>query len=294
MLSRWVVLLCACSRLIFAATPGAAEGYTLVLEDGRRIDITAYEEKGDWVYYYRYDARIGVPRKKVKSIMAHPPREDAVPLDDEILGRIAREHHRRFQLDDFRREEYVRAEMAPLMSPEEQRAYVRKLLQLKAMEIFEIDDQRQAAERQGDVAEIAQKEEKLVSALAEWVRGREALARMARRPHAADRQTDDHPSPPEDRAAPATAGGAGASAETDASLTGLEQLRDRQATLRLLVKKHARVNPYTGGFHARQQAEKELRIVGLQIQYFDRLSAALPPESTSGRPGAAAPAPSTD
>ena len=103
---------------------------------------------------------------------------------------------------------------------------------------------------------------------------------------ACSRSTNGQPSVPARRS-----GGAGASAETDASLTGLEQLRDRQATLRLLLKKHARVNPYTGGFHARQQAEKELRIVGLQIQYFDRLSAALPPESTLGRRGAAARAP---
>ncbi len=287
------MLLCACSHLILAAASGAAEGYTLVLEDGRRIDISAYEAIGDWIYYYRYDARIGIPRKKIKAIVAHTPRARAVPLDDEIMGRIARAHKRHFQLEDFRREAFVAAEMAPIMSPEERRAYLRKLLQLKQMAIFAIDDRRQAAERQGDVVELGQLEEKLIHALAEWVLGREALARMARSQAAAEGPMGDHPIPPEDGVETATGDRADVSAEFEAPPSGLEELHYRQETLRLRAKKHAQVNPHTGGFHARQRALEELRIVTLQIRYFDRLSAALAPEPSAAGSATAAPAPSS-
>ncbi len=289
-LKLWLAFLCAYGLLLLAAASGAAEGYTLVLEDGRRIDITGYEETGDWVYYYRYDARIGVPRKKIKAIVAHTPRERTVPLDDEIMGRIARAHGRHFRLEDFGREAYVAVEMAPIMSPEERRAYLRKLLQLKQMAIFAIDDRRQAAERQGDVVERGQLEAKLIRALVEWVRGREALARMARSQAAAEGPMGDHPLPPEGGVETLTGGGADMPAESGTTPTALEELHDRQETLRLRAKKHAQVNPRTGGFHARRQAEEELRIVGLQIRYFEHLSAALAAGSNAARRVNAAPA----
>ncbi len=291
-LRRWAMLLCMAASLVHPARLPAAEGYTLVLKDGRRVDITAYETAGDWVYYYRYDARIGIPRDKIEAIVEHPSSPEPASLEDEILGRIADAHKRRFRLDDFKREDYVATEIAPLMSPEEQQAYVRKLLQLKKMEIFEIDDQRQAAEKQGDVVELAQLEEKLIRALADWIQGRKTLARMIRGPTAVD-----PPIPPEDgkaSAADAAASGAEASTATETATAGLEKLRYRRETLRLLVKKHYQVDPHKGGFHTRRQAEEELRIVELQIRYFDRLTATPSAGSTAAQRLTDAPAASTD
>ena len=291
-LRRWAMLLCMAASLVHPARLPAAEGYTLVLKDGRRVDITAYETAGDWVYYYRYDARIGIPRDKIEAIVEHSSNPEPVSLDDEILGRIADAHKRRFRLEDFRQEGYVATEIAPLMSLEEQQAYVRKLLQLKKMEIFEIDDQRQAAEKQGDVVELAHLELKLIRALTDWIQGRETLARMLRGQTAAA-----HPIPPEDgeaSAADVAASDADASAATETGPAGLEKLRYRRETLRLLVKKHYQVDPHKGGFLTRRQAEEELRIVELQIRYFDRLPAAPSAGSTAVQRLSDAPATSTD
>ncbi len=83
-LSRWVLVLCAGGIMFLPAPLQATEGYTLVLKDGRRIDITAYEEADAWIYYYRYDARIGIPRDKIKTIIAHASGAKALALDDEI------------------------------------------------------------------------------------------------------------------------------------------------------------------------------------------------------------------
>ena len=296
-LKRWVLVLCAGGIMFLPLPLQATEGYTLVLKDGRRIDITAYEEAGAWVYYYRYDARIGIPRDKIKTIIAHASGAKASSLDDEILGRVAREHKRRFRLDDFRREKYIEHEIASLLSPQEQQAYIRKLLQLKKMEIFEIDDQRQIAERQGDVVELAQLEEKLVRAIAEWVRGREALARFTHGQTAAGRAVDDHPALPEDEGetvSDASADGSGVLAESADTLAGLEKLHYRRETLRLVLKKYYQVDERTGGFHARRQAAEELRIVELQIRYFDRLPAAPFPESDPAPPLTDAPALTTE
>ena len=56
------------------------------------------------------------------------------------------------------------------------------------------------------------------------------------------------------------------------ALTGIERLRQRRDMLRLVIYKHYPSVYHKGGFHARQKAEEALRIVDLQIQFFDRLS----------------------
>ena len=287
-LKAWLIVLLVGGSLGLSSPIRAAEGYTLVLKDGRRIEITAYEEAGAWLYYYRYDARIGIPRDKIEAIVASTPRTTAVPLDDEILGRIAREHKRRFRLQDFLRADYVEAEITPLMSPAEQLAYVRKLLQLKKREIFEIDDRRQDAEEQGDMVELAQLEVKMVRLLADWIEGREALTRLTRGQMPVGWQADDHPTPPDEEVANASdeaPEGAGASAVDADALTGLEKLYYRREMLRLVLKKHYQVDSFTGGFHSRRQAEEELRIVSLQILFFDRLPPPTPPASPPAPPG---------
>ncbi len=293
-LRGWVILLLVGGSLGLSSPLRAAERFTLVLKDGRRIDIAAYEEADDWLYYYRYDARIGIARDKIKEIIAHAPSSEDVPLEDEILGRIARMHQRRFELSDFLREDYVTAEIAPLMTPEEQQAYIRKLLYLKKVEIFQIDDRRLAAETAGDVVELVVLEAKLVSALGEWEQGQEALGQLARRQtsvgHGADRS--DLSAAPDDKAGPAVATAADPAPDDPvATLNELEKLHYRREMLRLVIKKHYQPDPRAGGFHARQQAEEELRIVELQIRFFDRLPAATSPAPTPAIPASDTPPP---
>lgn len=283
----WFIVLLVGGSLGLSSPVRSAERYTLVLEDGRRIEITAYEETGDWLYYYRYDARIGIPRDKIAKIITNTPRHTKVPLEEEITGRIARDHRLRFSLGDFLREDYFAAEIAPRLSPEEQQAYVRKLLALKKNEIFEIDDQRQAAEKNGDVVEIARLEKKLIRALDDWAQGQAAQTQIARRqrpesemdgpqvPAALPADSDEPPAAGEGDAPPGPARDA-----PTAPLTGLERLHQRRDTLRLMIYKQYTSVQHKGGFHARQQAEDELRIVALQILFFDRL-APLPPPSAA-------------
>ena len=92
----------------------------------------------------------------------------------------------------------------------------------------------------------------------------------------------------------ASADGAGVLAESADTLAGLEKLHYRRETLRLVLKKYYQVDERTGGFHARQQAAEELRIVELQIRYFERLPAAPFPESDPAPPLTDAPALSTE
>ncbi len=290
-LRGWILLLLMGASLSLSPPLRAAERYTLILKDGRRIDITAYEETGDRLYYYRYDARIGIARDKIRTIIPHAPSKDTAPLEDEILGRISRMHQRRFQLSDFLREDYVTAEIAPLMTPAEQQAYVRKLRYLKKMEIFQIDDRRLVAEADGDVVELAALEAKLIRALAEWRQGQEALLRLARRSTRDEHK--DEPSiltaPPDHEAEPAAADPA--AGDPPANLNELEKLHYRREMLRLVIGKHYQPGPQRGGFHARQQAEEALRIVTLQIRFFDRLPAAASPVSTPAIPVSDTPPP---
>ncbi len=281
----WFIVLLVGGGLGLWSPVRSAERYTLVLEDGRRIEITAYEETGDWLYYYRYDARIGIPRDKIAKIITNTPSETGVPLEDEITGRIAREHRLRFSLGDFLREDYHAAEIAPRLSPEEQKAYVRKLLALKEFEIFEIDDQRQVAEKNGDVVEIALLEKKLIRALDDWAQGQAALAQISRRQRP-DRAVDGPQVAsvlPVGAAEPPAAGDGDtppglARHEPAAVQTGLERLHQRRDMLRLVIYKHYPSVQHKGGFHTLQQANEELRIIELQIRFFDRLSP-LPPSA---------------
>ncbi len=281
----WLIVLLVGGSLGLSSPVRSAERYTLVLKDGRRIDISTYEEADGQLYYYRYDARIGIARDKIATIITNTPSDMGVPLEDEITGRIAREHRLRFSLGDFLREDYLAAEIAPHLAPEEQQAYVRKLLALKTNEIFEIDDQRQTAERNGDVVEIARLEKKLIHALDDWAQGQAALAQIARRQRP-DREMDAlqaHATPTAGTDAPSAAGDGdalpdAAHDEPADALTGIERLRQRRDMLRLVIYKHYPSVYHKGGFHARQKAEEALRIVDLQIQFFDRLSP-LPPSS---------------
>lgn len=279
-------------RILFALLVGgslslfaparAADRYTLVLEDGRRIDVASYEESGDWLYYDRYDARIGVARAKVKEIITHSPNHETVPLEEEIVGRVYRSHQLRFALSDFLRADYLAAEIEPRLTPEEQQAYVRKLLRMKTIEIFEIDDSRHAAETNGDVVELAAQEHRLIAALTAWGEGQAALASLAQR-HRLPVRPDDGPAaiPASKDETDTMAGHETVDTETppapvpgeDAPVlrNGLEKLQHRREMLLLIVKKNYRAHGRTGGFLALQAAEQNLRIVDLQIRYFDRL-----------------------
>ena len=284
----WLIVLMVGGSLGLSSTVRSAERYTLVLKDGRRIEISAYEEADGQLFYYRYDARIGIARDKIAKIITNTPADISVPLEDEITGRIAREHGIRFSLSDFLREDYLAAEITPRLSPKEQQAYVHKLLALKKAAIFEIDDLRQVAERNGDVVEIARLEKRLVHALDDWALGQEVLAQIARRQGPG--KTMDEPQAPATpnagRAAPSATGASNALPdaaydESAAALTGIERLHQRRDMLRLVIYKHYPSVQHQGGFLTRRKAEEELRIVELQIQFFDRLAPLPPPSAPS-------------
>jgi hypothetical protein len=288
----------------------AAGGYTLVLKDGRRIAVESYEEADGWLYYQRFDARIGIPRRRVETIISHASGEDTTPLEEKILGRVYALHQRRFTLSEFWRTDYRTAEIDPLLTPLEQAAYVRKLLQIKTQEIITHDDLRLAAEQRGDVVALAIEEDRLVAALTEWGRGRQALGLLIGPPDQPMAETAVASDPvsgvlPEDNTArggkassppdvgagqdDAAAFGGRDGAEKpyrrqeadrdevpDVRPPGLQKLHRRQETLRLQLKKYYRAPAESGGYLDRQAAARELRIVGLQIRFFDRL----PPDAT--------------
>jgi hypothetical protein len=166
----------------------------------------------------------------------------------------------------------------------------------------------------GDVVELAVQEKKLIAALATWDRGQQALTLVAPQGEAAEAQdrigTDANGAPPQTDPAPIEmdASEAPAMSETDsieagesqapanpgadapeslppavsgedapAAMSDLEKLQHERERLRLMVKKHYRAPDKAGGFLALQAAERHLRIVDLQIRYFDRL----PPGATA-------------
>ncbi|MBL0712272.1 MAG: hypothetical protein JJV98_01110 [Desulfosarcina sp.] len=275
-----LVLLWVSVYASFAAQ--AAERYTLVLKDGRRIVISGYEEAGDRFYYYRYDARVGLARSRVKEIIAIPENEETVALEDVIVGRVLKAYNLSFGPGDFLREEYYVAEIEPRLTPEEQQAYVRKLVCLKKREIIEIDDERQIAEADGDVVAIRHLEARTVAALNELAQGEAAGRILAERLEAEI---------PEREMVNRLAGSAGIQgAEGAAALsddsgdsktdqesepveprTDIGKLHHKREMLRLVIRKNYRAGEKTGGVLALQQARQDLRIVDLQIRYVERL-----------------------
>ena len=138
------------------------------------------------------------------------------------------------------------------------------------------------------MVEIARLEKRLVHALDDWALGQEAQAQIARRQGPG--KTMDEPQAPATpnagRAAPSATGASNAHPdaaydESAAALTGIERLYQRRDMLRLVIYKHYPSVQHKGGFLARRKAEEELRIVELQIQFFDRLAPLPPPSAPS-------------
>jgi hypothetical protein len=297
-LRRFVIVLWVAGSLCAPPAVPAAEGYTLVLKDGRRIEIDGYEASGGWLFYQRFGARVGVARHKIREIIPNSPGDAVVPLEDEIVGRVYRTHKLRFTLDDFRQADYRAAEIDPLLAAPEQAAYIRKLLRILAIEIFAIDDLHQAAETTGDVVELGVQEEKLIAALTTWDRGQQALTLVAPQGEAAEAPDPialdasaapgvSGPDPIEADVgeAPASPGEEASESlppavsveDARAAMSDLEKLQHERERLRLMVKKHYRAPDKAGGFLALRAAERYLRIIDLQIRYFDRL----PPGATA-------------
>ena len=158
-----------------------AERYILVLKDGRRIAVSGYAIEGDQIYYERFDARIGIARASVETILTVPEIENPPALEDVILGHVLKTHNRSFTFGDFLREDDFAAEIEPRLTPEEQTAYVRKLMRLKQREILEIEDQRLVAESNGDIVDFGVLEQKLIAALRDLNEGQRALLRLKQR-----------------------------------------------------------------------------------------------------------------
>ena len=268
----------------------AAERFILVLKDGRRIAVSGYETSGDQIYYERFDARIGIARALVETILVIPPSQDTPVLEDVILGRVLKIHNRQFTFDDFLREDFLTAEIEPRLTPEEQTAYVRKLISLKRWEILEIEDQRLIAEKKGDIVDLGVREQQLITALRALNDGQRALSQLSQRHRAGPGRSDSGASPSGPEENKATAGedmAANGHPAVEVSIdalmdpaAGRDRLQHRREMLVLMIKKNYDAGEKAGGVLARQQARQDLRIVDLQIRYFDQL-AGVPPTSAA-------------
>ena len=267
-----------------------AERYILVLKDGRRIAVSGYETSGDHVYYERFDARIGIKRALVETIQVIPPSQDTPVLEDVILGRVLKIHDRQFTLGDFLREDFFTAEIEPRLSPEEQTAYVRKLISLKRWQILEIEDQWSIAEKKGDIVDLGVREQQLIAALRDLNDGQRALSKLVQRHRAAPARSGSgtRSSGPEENET--TAGGdmaanghPAAEVSIDALMdpaAGRDRLQHQREMLVIVIKKNYDAGEKAGGVLTLQQARQDLRIVDLQIRYFDQL-AGVPPTLTA-------------
>lgn len=258
-----------------------------MLKDGRRIAVANYEIADERVYYERFDARVGIDRALVARIVVIPARQDEPALEDVILGRVLKAHKRRFSFGDFKRDDIWAAEIEPLLTPEEQTAYVRKLIRLQRREILEIEDKRQIAEMNGDIVDMGTLEKKLIAALKGLNEGQRALARLGQR-HSAGQSgngSGTNATPAAGHAAandfPAREVASEASGGPDASLAQLQQQREM---LVLVIKKNYNAGEQTGGVLARQKARQDLRVVDLQIRYFDHLVESTPTTSAPPSP----------
>ena len=253
----------------------AVERYILVLKDGRRIAVSDYAIEGDQIFYERFDARIGIARAAVETIRVVPESNDLPALEDVILGRVLETYNRSFTLGDFMREDYFTAEIEPRLTREEQTAYVRKLIRLKQREILEIEDQRLVAESKGDIVDLGALEQKLIAALMDLNTGQRALLRLAQRQHAGASRGDAAPDLSGAAAGTSVARPMKAEVPIDPLMepsAGLARLQHRREMLVLMIKKNYAAGEKSGGVRALQQARQDLRIVDLQIRYFDQLA----------------------
>ena len=281
-LRQLVCLLIVWWTAIGPAAVQAAERFILVLKDGRRIAVSSYETSGDQIYYERFDARVGIARALVETILVIPQNQDMSVLEDVILGRVLRIHNRQFAIDDFLREDFFVAEIESRLTPEEQTAYVRKLIRLKRWEVLELEDKHMIAERKGDIVDMGEREQQLVAALRALMNGQRALSKLRQRHRAGPLRNDskENPAGPEEfRTAmnPDTTADSRPSAEVsiDALMdpaTGLGRLQHHREMLVLVIKKNYEAGEKAGGVLALQQARQDLRIVDLQIRYFDQLA----------------------
>lgn len=266
-------------------SPAAAqvlERYILVLTDGRRIVVSGYEISGDQIYYERFDARVGIARARVETILVIPPNQDTPVLEDVILGRVLKIHNRQFAIGDFLREDYFVAEIEPRLTPEEQTAYVRKLISLKQWQILELEDMRKSAEKDGDIVDMGVRAQQLVAALKDFNDGQRALSQLRQRHRAGPSRKDaeSNPSGPEENETTASGVAAAGSrpaweVSIDALMdpaTGLGRLQHRREMLVLVIKKNYEAGEKAGGVLTLQQARQDLQIVDLQIRYFDQLA----------------------
>lgn len=278
---RWVFLLIVWWATIGPAAAQVAERYILVLKDGRRIAVSGYETSGDQIYYERFDARVGIARALVETILVIPPSQETPALEDVILGRVLQTHNRQFTLGDFLREDFFAAEIEPRLTPEEQAAYVRKLISLKQWEILEIEDQRKIAERNGDIVDMGGREQQLVAALKDFNDGQRALSKLRQRHRAGQSRNDSRINPSGAEEFETTANSDAAAdghPATEVSIdalmdpaTGLGRLQHQREMLVLVVKKNYDAGEKAGGVLTLQQTRQALRIVDLQIRYFDQL-----------------------
>ena len=277
-----VCLLIVWWTAIGPAAAQAVERFILVLKDGRRIAVSRYETSGDQIYYERFDARVGIARERVETILVIPQNQDTPVLEDVILGRVLRIHNRQFAIDDFLREDFYVAEIEPRLTPEEQTAYVRKLIRLKQWEVLELEDKYMIAEQKGDIVNMGAREQQLVAALRELMNGQRALSKLRQRHRDGPSRNDskENPAGPEEIR---TTMNPDATAERRPSAevaidalsdpaTGLGRLQHHREMLVLVIKKNYEAGKKSGGFLALQQARQDLRIVDLQIRYFEQLA----------------------
>lgn len=283
-LSRWIRraapgggLGLALGLFLATAVVGAGPRYLLVFHDGRQLEIEAYEEAGPTLYYYRYDARVGVARNQIREIRELAAEVEAPPLESVIVSQVLQRHGLRFSAQDFIDETRYDALIATRLDRPEQAAYIQRLVALAQQEALEREADFQAAEAAGDVAATQSQAQARDAALEElhiceqarealWMRwgaaapplGWAGEASAAADP-AAEALTPSDPWPVSAEGGPPP----DALEQANRRLARLQLERDR---LVLFIKKHYDTG-HSGGYLEVKAARRQVALLELQIRH---------------------------
>jgi hypothetical protein len=252
---------------------GAASHYVLVHRDGRQIEVEAYEDRGATLYYYLYGARIGVAREQIREIRELAPQGEPPPLEAVIVPQVQERHGRVFSPEDFIDDTRYQAQIAAILSREEQTAYMNRMVYLAQQAALDLAADLAAAEAAGDVAAIAsagQARNAALDRLQDWERARGELWLRWGEPvpagagagvpeDAAEDLAPSDPLPTDEDDAPAPDSLEGARRR----LARLKLERDR---LVLFIKQHYDT-AQTGGYLEVKSARRQVAVLELQIRH---------------------------